>query len=160
MEQGVQEGLALVELAKVLRFGPWPDGGCEEADSWAIALEADLAPLAAAFRGKAALKVEGQGPWPGQLLRSFVLSLARLLMPQALPDALRIEAEGRGDAWMLSFRPILSLPIALQAEGEPRDLHGLWVRAAALRCRMAANLEGDRLILRIPRGPEGLPPVE
>lgn len=160
MEAGVRDGLALVDLARALAFGPWPDGACEPAEAWGAALEPGLAAVAAAYRGRASLEMPGEGPWPGPLLRGFTLSVARLLMPQVLPDPLRVEAEGRKDAWVLRFRPALAAPLALQPEGDPKDLHGLWVRAVAARCRMAASHQGDCLSLEIPRRPEGLPPVE
>ena len=159
-EAAIREGLALLELSRALAFGPWPDGACEEAEIWRRALEPDLSALAASFRGKASAAMQGEGLWPGALLRSFTLSLARLLMPQALPDALTLEADGQADAWVLRFRPVLAPPLALQPAGAPKDLHGLWVRAVAERCRMTADHAGDTLTLRIPRRPEGLPPVE
>ena len=88
LEAGLKEGLALLELARVLGFGPWPEAEREPPEAWSRALEPELAALAAAFRGKASLAMAGEGSWPGSLLRSFTLSLARLLMPQALPEAL------------------------------------------------------------------------
>lgn len=160
VEAAIRESLALTELSRALAFGPWPDGACEPADIWGRALAPELAALAASYRGTAALAMSGEGPWPGPLLRSFTLSLARLLLPQALPDPLSLDAEGQPDAWVLRFRPILALPLALQPQGAPKDLHGLWVRALAERCRMAAAHEGESLTLRIPRRAEGLPPVE
>jgi hypothetical protein len=160
VEAAVREGLALVELSRALAFGPWPDGACEGAEAWCRALEPDLMALAASFRGKASVAMTGEGLWPGPLLRSFTTSLARLLMPQALPDPLTLEADGQSDAWILRFRPVLASPLALQPLGAPRDLHGLWVRAVAERCRMGADHAGDTLTLRIPRSSEGLPPVE
>jgi hypothetical protein len=160
VEAGVREGLALLELSRALAFGPWPDGACEPAETWRSALERDLISLAASFRGRASVALKGEAPWPGLLLRSFTLSLARLLMPQALPEALVLEADGGAEAWILRFRPVLAPPLALQAAGAPKDLHGLWVRAVSERCRMTADHAGDTLTLRIPRHPEGLPPVE
>lgn len=160
VEAAIREGLALLELSRALAFGPWPDGACEGAEAWRRALEPDLMALAASFRGRASVTMTGEDLWPGLLLRSFALSLARLLMPQALPDALALEADGQSDAWILRFRPVLAPPLALQPAGAPKDLHGLWVRAVAERCRMAAGHAGDTLTLRIPRQPEGLPPVE
>ena len=161
MALGVKEGLVLVELARMLRFGPWPDGGCEPAGAWGKALEAELTALAAGFRGKASLSIAGtEASWPGPLLRSFTLSLARLLMPQALPDALAVEAEAEEEAWILRFRPSLAAPLALQPEGAPKDLHGLWVRAVAGRFGMRVSHDGDTLRVQIPRGSEGLQPVE
>jgi len=160
MEAGVREGLALMELARALTFGPWPDGACEPGEAWRRVLEPELEALADAFRGKATLALMGEGPWPGPLLRSFTRSLARLLMPQVLPEPLSVEAEGRADAWILRFRPVLAPPLALQPDGAPKDLHGLWTRAVAQRCRMTVEYAGDTLTLRIPRRPEGLPPVE
>ena len=160
LDTGVREGLALLEIARALVSGPWPEGGLEPASVWAKGVETDLGALAAAYRGKASLLISGEGPWPGALLRSFTLSAARLVLPQALPDPLALEAEARPDAWILRFRPVLAPPLALQAAGGPRDLHGLWVKAVAKRCRMEVAHEGDCLMLRIPREPEGLPPVE
>ena len=164
VEAAIREGLALLELSRALAYGSWPDGACEDAETWRRALEPDLSALAASFRGKASVTMTGEDLWPGPLLRSFTLSLARLLMPQALPDALALEADGRADgradAWILRFRPVLAPPLALQPQGAPKDLHGLWGRAVAERCRMTADHAGDTLTLRIPRRPEGLPPVE
>ena len=160
LEMAVKEGLALVELARILGSGLWPEGGCEPAASWAQALEADLMAMAAIFRGKASLRMKGDAAWPGPLLRSFTLSLARLLMPQALPDPLAVEAEAGEAAWILRFSPVLAAPLALQPDGAAKDLHGLWVQAVASRCRMEASHAGETLTVRIPRGPEGLPPVE
>ena len=160
LDAALREGLALLELARSLGSGLWPEGGPEPRDAWAKGVEADLEAVAAAFRGKAALNVVGTAPWPGPLLRAFVRSLARQLMPQAMPDPLSLQAEAGDEAWILRFSPVLAPPLALQEDGEPRDLHGLWVKAIAARCRMAVSHEGDRLTIRIPRGPEGLPPVE
>lgn len=160
VEAGLREGLALLELSRALAFGPWPDGACEPAEAWGRALEPDLAALAASFRGKASVVIRDEEPLPGPLLRGFTLSLARLLMPQALPDPLSVEAGTQNAAWILRFRPVLAAPLALQPQGAPKDLHGLWVRAVAERCGMEAAHEGDALTLRIPRRPEGLPPVE
>jgi hypothetical protein len=159
-EAAIREGLALLELSRALVYGPWPDGACEGAEGWRRALEPDLIALATSFRGKATLAMTGENLWPGPLLRSFTLSLARLLMPQALPDPLTVEAEGQTNAWILRFRPVLAPPLALQPQGAPKDLHGLWVRAVSERCQMTAEHAGDTLTLRIPRRPEGLPPVE
>ncbi|HEU4951256.1 MAG TPA: hypothetical protein VFT46_04855 [Holophagaceae bacterium] len=160
MEAGVREGLALTELARALAFGPWPDGALEPVDGWAGALGPDLGALAETFRGRCGLVVKGRDPWPGALLRSFILSLARQLLPQALPEALAVEAEACPDAWILAFSPVLAAPLALQPEGAPKDLHGLWIRAVAARCGISASHAGERLELRIPRGGGGLPPVE
>ena len=160
LDAALREGLGLLELARSLGSGSWPDGGLEPRGPWAKAAEEDLNVVAAAFRGKAALSVDGTAPWPGPLLRSFIRSLARQLMPQAMPDPLSLRAEAQDEAWILCFSPVLAPPLALQAEGEPRDLHGLWVKAVSARCGMMASHEGDRLTVRIPRGPEGLPPVE
>lgn len=160
LEAGVREGLALSELARALAFGPWPAGALEPVDDWAGALGPELGALAAAFRGHSGLVVKGRDPWPGALLRSFTLSLARQLLPQALPEALAVEAEARPEAWILAFSPVLAPPLALQPGGVPKDLHGLWIRAVADRCRIAAEHTGERLELRIPRGAGGLPPVE
>ena len=160
LDAGVREGLVLLELSRALAFGPWPEGGGEPGEAWRRTLEPGLTALAASFRGKAVVTMEGEGPWPGLLLRSFTLSLARLLMPQALPDPLTVEAEGRADAWVLRFHPVLAPPLALHSDGAPKDLHGLWVRAVSGRCRMSVEHAGDCLTLRIPRRPEGLPPVE
>ena len=160
LESALREGLALLELARAMGFGPWPEDGMEPPDAWAKALTPSLEAMAGAFRGKASLAVRGEAGWPGPLSRSFALSLARLLMPQALPEILTVEAEGQEAAWTLRFSPVLAPPLALQAAGEPRDLHGLWVKAVAARCRMEVSHAGERLTLRIPRGPEGLPPVE
>ena len=160
VESGIKEALALAELARALAFGPWPDGSCEPAEAWRQALEPHLQTLAAAYRGRIPLEVEDGESWPGALLRSFTLSLARLLMPQALPEPLSIQAAAKPEDWILRFSPVMAPPLALQPGGEPRDLHGLWVRAVASRCRMVAHIEGDCLTLRIPRKPDGLPPVE
>ncbi|HET8901790.1 MAG TPA: hypothetical protein VFM84_07625 [Holophagaceae bacterium] len=160
VEAAVREGLALLELSRALAFGSWPDGACEGAEAWRRALEPDLSALAASFRGKASVAMTGEDLWPGALLRSFTLSLSRLLLPQALPDALALEADGQADAWILRFRPVLAPPLALQPQGAPKDLHGLWVREVSERCKMTADHAGDSLTLRIPRRPEGLPPVE
>ena len=160
LEGGIKEALALADLARALAFGPWPEGACEPAEAWRSALDPGLQALASSYRGKASLAMDGDEPWPGALLRSFTLSLARLLMPQALPEPLVVRAATRPEAWVLRFSPVMAAPLALQPEGEPKDLHGLWVRAVASRCRMVAHLEGDCLTLRIPRRPEGLPPLE
>lgn len=160
VEASLREGLALLELSRALAFGPWPDGACEPAPGWGQALTPGLATLAAAYRGQASVVIRGEGPLPGALLRSFTLSLARLLMPQALPDPLRVEAGTEGAHWFLQFRPVLAAPLALQPQGAPKDLHGLWVRAVAERCGMVATHDGDTLTLLIPKRPEGLPPVE
>ncbi len=160
MEAGVREGLALMDLARALAFGPWPDGGNEPAEAWRKALEPQLATLAATFRTTASVALSGAQPWPGPLLRSFTLSLARLVLPQVLPDELVLEGEGRLEAWELRFRPVLAAPLALQPEGACRDLHGLWVRAVAARHGITARHEGDTLTVSIPVQPQGLPPVE
>lgn len=160
LDAGVREGLALLELSRALASGAWPGGDEEPAEAWRRMLEVELAALAASYRGRVSLDLAGESPWPGPLLRSFVLSLSRLLLPQALPDPLSVEGEGRTDAWVLRFRPVLAPPLALQAGGAPRDLHGLWVRAVARRCGMAVHLEDGALTIRIPRGTGGFPPVE
>ena len=160
MEAGIREGLALVELSRVLASGPWPSGDGESAEAWRRALEADLFALASSYRGKVALSVKGEDPWPGQLLRSFTLSLSKLLLPQALPDALCVEAECRDDAWLLAFHPVLAPPLALQPDGVPRDLHGIWVKTVAQRCGMVVGHSHDTLTLSIPRHAKGLSPVE
>ncbi|MBS1765881.1 MAG: hypothetical protein JST05_00550 [Acidobacteria bacterium] len=153
---GIQEALALMELGRALALGPWPDGSCEPGEVWRAALEPELQALAATYRGRITLKVEEGEPWPGSLLRRFTLSLARLLMPQALPEVLTLQANAQHEAWVLRFSPVLAAPLALQPGDGPKDLHGLWVRAVAARCRMVTQLEGDSLTLRIPRGPKGL----
>ncbi len=160
IETGLREALALVELARVMAFGPWPAGGCEPADEWRKALEPDLLTLAAAFRTSASVTLPASRPWPGRLLRSFTLSLARLVLPQVRPESLTIEGEGTGDAWTLRFSPTLALPLALQPGGACKDLHGLWVRAVAERHGITARHEGETLIVTIPFQPKGLPPLE
>ena len=160
VEAGIREGLALLELSRALAFGPWPGGECEPAEVWRRALEPDLTAMAASYRGKVALTLKGENPWPGSLLRSFTLSLSKLLLPQALPDSLCVEAGCRDGAWVLTFHPVLAPPLALQPEGAPRDLHGIWVKTVAQRCGMVVGHSGDALTLSIPRHPEGLPPVE
>ena len=160
METVVREGLAMLELARALAFGPWPEGACEPAESWGRRMESDLMAVATSFRGTIQFTLKQDSPWPGALLRLFILSLARLVMPQALPDPLSVEASTREDVWVLRFHPVLAPPLALQPEGQARDLHGLWVRAVARRCAMSIDHAGDCLTLAIPRGPKGLPPVE
>lgn len=160
MEAGVRESLALVELARALAFGPWPEGGNEPPEAWRKALEPDLVALAAAFRLGASVTLTGAQPWPGPLLRSFTLALARLVLPQVAPDPLVVEGEGRPEAWELRFRPVLAAPLALRPEGACSDLHGLWVRAVVARHGVTTRHEGDTLTVSIPFQPKGLPPVE
>ena len=61
--------------------------------------------ISSSFMVPTTVALMGEGPWPGPLLRSFTRSLARLLMPQALPEPLSVEGEAfRPVAWVMSAR--------------------------------------------------------
>ena len=77
VEAGIREGLALVGLSRVLAFGPWPSGECEPAETWRRALEPDLSAMAASYRGKVALTLKEEDPWP----LSPASSRARVVLP-------------------------------------------------------------------------------
>lgn len=161
---GVREGLVLVDLARALSVGPWPDGSGEPTEAWRKALEPDLSLLASAFRTTASVRLKGSEPWPGPLLRSFTLSLARLVLPQSAPDPLILEGEVASGVesgeWVLRFRPVLAPPLALQPGATCKDLHGLWVRAVAARHGFRVHHAEDTLTVSIPFRAKGLPPVE
>jgi len=157
---GVREGLVLVDLARAMSVGPWPDGSGEPTEAWRKALEPDLSVLASAFRTTVKVTLKGSEPWPGPLLRSFTLSLARLVLPQSAPDPLVLEGEVAYGEWLLRFRPVLAPPLALQADASCKDLHGLWVRAVAARHGFRVHHAEDTLTVSIPFQATGLPPVE
>lgn len=150
LDTGAKEGLLLVELARMMAFGPWPSDEGEPADAWKRALEPELSAMAATFRTTSQVEWVGGGPWPGPLLRSFTLSLARLVLPQVAPDPLLLRGESDGASCRLRLSPVLAPPLALQTSGDCRDLHGLWVQAVARRYAMTVLHEGDTLELTIP----------
>lgn len=158
----VREGLGILALGRSLSLGTWPSDHLEPGSEWRRGLGERLAVLEALFKSPVILahipdSALSLDRWPGPLLQSWAASLSRLVLPQALPEPLRLETRAEARAWTLRWSPVLGLPQGLRSpeEGRAWDLNTLWCRAVVERLRIQLRLEDGILTAVVPRKPEG-----
>ena len=133
----LSEGQVTLGRARSLAMESLPAISPEPAAEWTGALQDQLAPLCTLFRSRVEVNCSAAA-MPGQRLRAFVHAMARLLLPYAAEQGLKVHGEGTTEGWSLSFEPVAALPESLEpgAEG-PRDIASRWAR------RLGDSLEVD-----------------
>lgn len=150
LEATLEDGKALIAMARALALGRHPDPGLVSWFDWRAGLDARLELLAALFRCPIELVDMGAdgASWPVPLWQDWAAAFTRQILPWVAPGPLRLEAKAAKDAWYLTWVGDAPLPVALRPElppDAPRSLPGFWLRAT-----------GERLGLSIRKTPEGL----
>ena len=107
------EGLATLERARHLAMDTFPDASLVDGPSWRGRLEQALGPLTLLFRCDFSL--EYQGPpdldqWPGELARTFTLTLTRQLLPYIQDTQLKLVFDASEVEWRIRWSHITLLP--------------------------------------------------
>jgi hypothetical protein len=124
----LSEGHVTLTRARSLAMEALPAEGREPGLDWVAKLQEQLAPLGVLFRSRTEVFC-GSPEMPGPRLRGFAHAMARLLLPYAAEDGLKITGEAGKDGWVLCFEPAAALPEALEPSGaKPRDIAGRWAR--------------------------------
>ena len=124
----LREGQETLGRARSLAMGSLPASAPEAAAEWIGALQDQLAPLCTLFRSRVEVSC-GAAAMPGPRLRAFDHAMARLLLPYAAEQGLKVRGDGTPERWLLCFEPVVALPESLEpgAEG-PRDIASRWAR--------------------------------
>ncbi len=143
----LSEGHVTLGRARSLAMQALPPEGLEPGETWAALLREQLGPLCVLFRSQVEILC-GPVELPGPRLRGFVHAMARLLLPYAAPDGLKIVAEGAAGAWILRFEPVAAIPESLQASPSgPGDVASRWTRRLGESLGASYQLEGS--VLRV-----------
>jgi signal transduction histidine kinase len=127
----LSEGQVTLGRARSLAMESLPAEGREAGAEWTRLLQEQLAPLGTLFRSRvevtcAALEM------PGPRLRGFIHAMARLLLPYAAEQGLKVDAEAGPAGWTVRFEPVAALPESLSPDGTaPRDIASRWARHLA-----------------------------
>jgi len=150
LEATLEDGKALIAMARALALGRYPDTGLTSWFDWQAGLNARLEPLAALFR--CPIEVVDMGAngasWPSPQLQDWAAAFTRQILPWIAPGTLRLEAKAATDAWYLTWVGDAPLPVALRPElppDAPKSLAAFWLRST-----------GERLGLSIRETPGGL----
>ena len=146
----LREGRTLVDMARALALGRYPESGRLPWVDWQRGLEERLEPLGALFRCRLEVLDGGASgcPWPAPDFQDWAAAFTRQVLPWASQGELQLEARAVEGAWTLTWLCDAPVPSALQPDlpdGPPRNLHGLWLRDLA--GRMGVSLDAS------PRGP-------
>ncbi len=147
----LREGQTTLQRTRGLATGGVPGGGRESGPDWKAQLEEQLAPLAVLFR----TRVEVDCPaadLPGPPLRALLHALARLLLPYAAEQGLRISAQSGADGWEVRLAPVAALPEALDPGfAGPRDIAARWTQRLGEALQARFEVVGGALRLAGPR---------
>jgi len=151
----VAEGLGVLARARHLAMGTLPDEALQPSAEWRNQLEDELLPLATLCRTPLEVVVEpGPGPdaLPGEILRSFLRSAARLVIPYAR-TGLRIAASSGPDHWEVRMSPVTQVPDGLRGvpEGKTGDIAGRWTQRLMEAMGITLVPAEGALAFRIPR---------
>lgn len=143
----LSEGQVTLGRARSLAMESLPAATAEPAAEWTGALQDQLAPLCTLFRSRVEVSCSAT-TMPGPRLRAFVHAMARLLLPYAAEQGLKVVGEGTSGGWSLCFEPVVALPESLQpgAEG-PQDIASRWARR--LGDSLGVNYQLQDGILRV-----------
>ncbi|HJV48810.1 MAG TPA: hypothetical protein VJ549_06015 [Geothrix sp.] len=131
----IEDGKALITMARALALGRLPDAGMAPWDEWKAGLEARLDPMAELFRCPIYLSDEGLNrsiAWPTPLWQDWAATFTRQILPWAVPGPLRMVARVEPEGWILIWESDAPLPVALRPDppaDTPRNLSTLWLRA-------------------------------
>ncbi len=141
----LSEGHVTLGRARSLAMATLPPQSPETGEAWTRLLEEQLAPLCTLFRSRVEITCTA-AELPGQRLRGYVHALARLLLPYAAPDGLKVAAEGSGGAWVLRLQPVAVVPESLQAQPSgPGDIASRWARRLGEGLGAEIRLDGEVL---------------
>jgi hypothetical protein len=152
----LKEGLSLVQRTRHLAMGTFPEGMAESPEAWKSAVLEQLQPLATLF--KAPLDIRCDGPAgqgiPGPALREFVHGMARLLLPYAGEEGIRVRCGLDSGSWRLDFEPAEAIPDCLLpgASGR-RDIAARWVGFLMEALHIHLSHDGETLSARLPGPP-------
>jgi hypothetical protein len=150
LESSIEDGKALIAMARALALGRHPDPGMVPWFDWQAGLHARLEPLAILFRCPIDLVDMGADgvSWPTPLLQDWAAAFTRQILPWVAPGPLRLEARATAEAWCLTWVGDAPLPVALRPElpsDAPKSLAAYWLRSM-----------GEHLGLSIREAPGGL----
>jgi hypothetical protein len=150
LESTLEDGKALIAMARALALGRHPDPGMAPWFDWKAGLNARLEPFATLFRCPIDLVDMGAdgASWPTPLLQDWAAAFTRQILPWVAPGPLRLEAKAAPEAWYLTWVGDAPLPVALRPElpsDAPKSLPAFWLRST-----------GQRLGLTIRETPGGL----
>jgi hypothetical protein len=96
--------------------------------------------------------------WPGRLLRGYVRSVTRQILPIARPPVMTITGGADAEGWWLRWDPAAILPESLVpgAEDRPMDVSARWAARIGSCLGAVMTLDGGTLLARLP-GPDGNP---
>jgi hypothetical protein len=138
LESTLEDGKALIAMARSLALGRHPDPGMAPWFDWQAGLNARLEPFATLFRCPIDLVDMGAdgSSWPTPLLQDWAAAFTRQILPWVAPGPLRLEAKVATDAWYLTWVGDAPLPVALKPElppDAPKSLPAFWLRSTAKR---------------------------
>lgn len=143
----LSEGHVTLGRARSLAMQALPAENLEPGETWARQLQEQLDPLCILFRSRVEILC-GAPELPGPRLRGFVHAMARLLLPYAAPDGLKVVAEGAAGAWILRFEPVAAIPESLNLlPSGPGDIASRWARRLGDSLGASYQLEGA--VLRV-----------
>lgn len=124
----LQEGQTTLSRARALAMETLPTGAREAGADWAAQLQEQLAPLGTLFRSRVQVDCMAT-ELPGLPLRAFLHALARLLLPYAAEEGLRISADSGPGGWEVRISPVAALPEALEpGASAPKDIAARWAQ--------------------------------
>lgn len=152
----LDEGMGMLERGRHLAMGTVPDALAESGADWRRRLEAMLQPLSVIFRCSFEVCFEGtpeHDQWPGDLLRGYVLSLTRQLLPYLDGNVLRIHCTADREQLNLRWHPISAFPESVQGgqESRPRDISARWVALAGQAMGGTLTSSEDAVQVQVPR---------
>lgn len=143
----LSEGHVTLGRSRSLAMAALPAENREDGETWVRLLNEQLAPLCVLFRSRVEITC-GSPDLPGPRLRGFIHAMARLLLPYAAPDGLKVVAEAAGGAWILRFEPVAAVPESLQAApAGPGDIASRWARR--LGDSLGAAYQHEGAVLRV-----------
>jgi hypothetical protein len=124
----LSEGQVTLNRARSLAMESLPGEVREPAVEWTTQLQGQLAPLCILFRSRIEVACSA-ADMPGLRLRALVHAMARLLLPYAAEQGMKITGEDCNGAWAVLFQPVAALPESLgPAAAGPRDIASRWAR--------------------------------
>ena len=144
----LKEGLAMVNRTRHIAMGSLPDRLSESPQTWAPALREQLEPLSRVFRApiEVSCDVPASQPVPGPYLRDFAHAMARLLLPYAGEEGLKVRCRKEGASWILEFEPAEAVPDSLSPATVRKDIAARWI--CHLRDQLGFQIEHQDLVLK------------
>jgi hypothetical protein len=152
----VEEGMATLGRARHLTLGTLPDALPQEAEDWRAQLEEELLPMGVLFRCAFRITFASGSelePWPGAVLRAYVRSAVRQVLPYVHGGTLTLNLEAGPEGWTIAMSPVELLPEGLTASpgDRPGDIGGRWVCHLGNLLGVSLSCEDGLLTVRVPR---------